>query len=177
MCLPDLGNTRLRRSMNNEDILNIRYVKLHFTVSFVEDTVCPKYKASALRGGMGEMLLRINCIRDRKCDNCDFESECLVQRIMRSKMEIQPKFMSSGDSVGYVVECEDYRTDYCAGDTLSFQVLLFGKTIVYFGQILDAFFRLGINGIGKDNSRYEIVSVKNTKGDAILRGNDILMEN
>lgn len=163
--------------MKTDDFLNIRYVKLHFTVAFVEDTECPKYKASALRGGMGEMLLRINCIRDRECEKCDFESECLVQRIMRSKMEIQPEFMSAGDSVGYVVECEDYHTHFSAGDTMSFQVLLFGKTVVYFGQILDAFYRLGLYGIGKNHSKYDIISVTNTKKKSILIGNDIHMDN
>lgn len=81
-------------------IFDIRYVKLHFTLRMVEDTVMPKYKASAIRGGLGEMLLRANCIRDRQCEKCDFETECIVRRTMYSKMEIQPRFMSSGDSVG-----------------------------------------------------------------------------
>ena len=49
----------------NEELkkaLQIRYVKLHFTIEMLEDTVLPKYKASALRGGIGEMLLRANCV-------------------------------------------------------------------------------------------------------------------
>jgi len=159
------------------DVFDIRYIKLHFTVAFTEDTVLQKYKASALRGGMGEMLLRQNCIRDRKCEKCDFAGECLVQRIMYSKMEIQPDFMGGGDSVGYVLECENYREEFDAGDQLDFQVIIFGKTIVYFAQILDAFFRLGVYGVGKNKSRYEIVSVTNSRKEPILSGNDVIMEN
>ena len=101
-----------------EKKFSIRYVKLHFTLRMLEDTELPLNKPSALRGGMGEMLLRANCIRDRDCENCDFESECIVRRTMYSKMEIEPKFMSAGDSVGYVIECEDYRTDFNEGDEL-----------------------------------------------------------
>ena len=154
---------------------DIRYVKLHFVLQIIEDTVMPRYKASAIRGGMGEMLLRANCIRDRDCDNCDFESECIVRRTMYSKMEIQPEFMSSGDSVGYVTECEDYREEFSAGDELKFNLLLFGKTIVYFSQYLNALYALGMNGIGKEHSRFRILSVTNTKNRELLHDSDIDM--
>ena len=50
-----------------EEALKIRYIKLHFTVSMLEDTELPVEKVSALRGGMGEMLLRPNCVRAREC--------------------------------------------------------------------------------------------------------------
>ena len=137
----------------------------------------PLNKTSALRGGMGEMLLRACCIKDRKCESCEFESECIVRRIMYSKMEIRPSFMTSGDSVGYVIECEDYREEVKKGDILRFNLLLFGKTIVYFSQILNAFYALGMNGIGKEKGRFCIESVTNTKNVPILRGTNVLMEN
>lgn len=156
-------------------IFDIRYVKLHFTLQIAEDTVMPRYKASAIRGGMGEMLLRSNCIRDRNCDNCDFESECIVRRTMYSKMEIQPEFMSSGDSVGYVTECEDYREEFMEGDELKFNLLLFGKNIVYFSQYLNAIYALGMNGIGKEHSRFRIVSIKNSMNKDLLINSDINM--
>lgn len=161
--------------MTQRKEFGIRYVKLHFTLRIAKNTVLPKYKASALRGGMGEMLLRANCIRDRKCEQCDFESECLVRRMMYSKMEIQPEFMSSGDSVGYVIECEDYRDEFDEGDELQFNLLLFGKTIVYFSHYLNAVYALGKNGLGREHGRFEIVSVSNTKKKDLLRANDVNM--
>ena len=39
---------------------DIRYTKLTFTIEFTEDTMLPKQKVSAIRGGIGEMLLRAN---------------------------------------------------------------------------------------------------------------------
>lgn len=158
-----------------EESFNIRYVKLHFTVQFIEDTVLPTYKSSALRGGMGEMLLRTNCVRDRECEKCDFESECIVRRTMYSKMDILPSFMSPGDSVGYVIECEDYREQFDAGSTMGFNLILFGKTIVYFNQFLSAFYMLGMEGLGKEKSRFQIVSVSNTKKEMILNQNNVDM--
>jgi len=108
-------------------VFNIKYIKLHFSVRFTEDSVLPLNKTSALRGGMGEMLLRACCIKDRKCESCEFESECIVRRIMYSKMEIRPSFMTSGDSVGYVIECEDYREEVKKGDILGLIYCFLGR--------------------------------------------------
>lgn len=55
---------------------------------------CPQ--GSAIRGGMGEMLLRANCIRDRVCESCDFEAECIVRRTMYSKFTLRPNYVTNG---------------------------------------------------------------------------------
>ena len=163
--------------MNDSMVKDIRYIKLHFRVRFPEDSILPVNKVSALRGGMGEMLLRANCIRDRNCTSCDFESECIVRRTMYSKMEIQPAFMNVNDSIGYVLECEDYHDTFAAGEDLSFQLILFGKTIVYFNQFLLAFYALGQSGIGKHRARFEIISVSNSKKEEIIEGANVYMGN
>lgn len=160
---------------DQKDVFDIRYIKLHFTIEYIEDSVVPVYKASGLRGGMGEMLLRANCVRDRNCEVCDFEPECIVRRTMYSKMEIQPAFMSRGDSVGYVIECEDYRDYMSAGDRTEFTLILFGKTICYFSQFLNAFYALGMNGLGKEQAGFRIISATNSKREPIMHGNDINM--
>ena len=83
--------------------------------------------------------------------------------------------MTKGDSVGYVLECENYQTDFLAGDEIKFNLILFGKTIVYFSQILNAFYTLGQVGLGKERSRFEIVSVTNTRGTSILQNENVEM--
>lgn len=157
--------------------LQVRYIKLHFHLHMLEDTWLPRNKVSALRGGMGEMLLRSNCIRDRECPDCDFAGECIVRRIMYSRMEIQPDFMHQGDSVGYVVECEDYREEYRAGDMLAFQLILFGKNIVYFHQYMQAFAYLGRKGLGKNRAHFSIESVTNSQCEKLVEGGQIYKNN
>ena len=161
-----------------EQALKIRYVKLHFKIRLREDTRLPMNKVSAIRGGIGEMLLRANCIRNRKCDACDFEEECIVRRTMYSRFDKdkKPPFVTTGESVGYVLECENYEEEFFAGDILEFQLVLFGRTIVYFSQFLQAIFQLGQAGLGKEHSTYDIVSVTNTQKREILKGQDIHME-
>ena len=87
--------------------LQVRFVKLHFTAAFCEDSILPRDKVSAIRGGMGEMLLRMNCVRDRQCGTCDFDRECTVQKILYSPFDRKPDFVTTDGGVGYVLECEN----------------------------------------------------------------------
>ncbi len=103
----------------------------------------PKDKVSALRGGMGEMLLRTNCVRDRQCEICDFESECIVQRTLYSKFEKKPNL---SQQVGVWVMFLNVRITeriLIQGETLDFYLILFGKTIVYFNQYVQALHTMG----------------------------------
>lgn len=156
--------------------LQIRYVKLHFTIEFDEDTIMPRNKVSAIRGGVGEMLLRMNCICDRNCMNCDFTKECIVQRIMYSTFDIQPESVNTQAGIGYVYECNNTKEQFLQGEKMEFQLLLFGKTIVYFNQYLQAIYGLGQQGIGKNYSRFHIVEIRNSKKEVILHKNSLYME-
>lgn len=160
----------------DERRLSILYIKLQFNLVFQENTILPEEKVSALRGGMGEMLLRQNCVSDRVCEECIFESACIVRKTMYTYMEKKPFFMQGNDSVGYLIECEDYRKNIKAGDKVKFYLTLFGNNIVYFGQYFQAFSLLGMYGFGKNKSRYEIHEVKNMFGQSILKNNIIQMQ-
>lgn len=159
-----------------KEALQIRYSKFHFGLRLMEDTTLPMNKVSAIRGGIGEMLLRANCIRDRDCKSCDLADECIVRRTMYSRFEEKPAFITSGESVGYVLECEDYKEEFREGDVLAVNLILFGKTVVYFSQFLQAIYQLGTVGIGRAHSHYLIAYIRNTLGKDILKGQSIYME-
>lgn len=165
-------------TMNNyEERLDISYIKLKINIVFQEDTVFVRDKVSALRGGMGEMLLRQNCIRDRDCGNCHFEEACIVRKTVYTQMKRKPPFMQGDDSIGYLIECENYQTRFCQGEGFFFYLVLFGNNLVYFGQYLQAFYQLGNAGIGKYHSHYSISSITNEIGHLLLQGNTVNMEN
>ncbi|MDO4804831.1 MAG: CRISPR system precrRNA processing endoribonuclease RAMP protein Cas6 [Lachnospiraceae bacterium] len=159
-----------------EKALGVRYVALHFEIEMQESCNLPPNKASALRGGMGQMLIQSNCVRNKDCDNCDFANDCIVRRIMYSPFDIQPRFVSKGESAGYIITCQDYETDYEEGDVIEFQMTLFGKTIAYFNQILQALYQLGQAGLGEDRGRFAIIGVTNTNRETLLEGNNVYKE-
>ena len=71
---------------------DIPYIRLRFRAEVVEDTYMPMDKESALRGGLGEMLLRQNCVSDRDCETCRFNQVCVVQHTFYSPMEKKPDY-------------------------------------------------------------------------------------
>lgn len=162
-------------SILSSPALQVHFVKLHFLIQTTESRQWPVNKVSALRGGMGEALLRLHCVRDRRCEACSFREDCLVQRMMYSHMKIQPTFMSRGDSMGYVLECTDYRNYLEKGEELEFHLLLIGSNIACFNLYLQAFQYLGMMGIGKEHARYEILRVTDSTRRTILRNRELCM--
>lgn len=152
-----------------KNALGIRYLKLHITLEISERCILPRYKVSAIRGGMGEMLLRKNCIGNRDCASCGFSRECVVQHIMYSKYAIQPTFTADGDSVGYVFECHDNRESFQPGDRIAFGLILFGRTIAHIRHILDAIHMLGNAGIGKEHAKYVLIKAVDMHGAVICK--------
>lgn len=158
------------------DLLKIRYVKLHFEIEFLDDSLLSVYKSFALRGGMVQMLMAKYCMSDQECDHCTFASECLVTRIKYSDFEIKPYFIKDKGNCGYVIECGDYRTRFFAGNELHFSVLLFGKTIVHFQHILDAFIDLGKEGLGTNKALFVVKRVTNSLCQEIYRDGNLNRE-
>lgn len=92
-------------------------------------------------------------------------------------MKIHPDFMLSGDSVGYVMECDNHEKTFHRGSTMRFDLLLFGDNIVFFSQYLLALQNLGMVGLGKNHARFEIARITNIDGEDILDGRNIYMAN
>lgn len=154
--------------MKNSEKFDIRYSKIHLTFEFAEDTKMPENKVSAIRGGMGEMMLKQYCLSDRKCNDCKFKEDCTVPRIFYHPLKIKPEYVTSGESLGYIIECENKQIIFNEGDKLKVNIILFGNVIIYFSQILQALYMLGMNGIGKEKSRFDIVGIFNEKRQPIL---------
>ena len=124
-------------------------------------------KASALRGGMGEQLLKTFCIGDRKCSNCTFAADCIVQRTMYTQMEDAPEFMTHGNSLGYVLSCDDKKESLPALYELPFSLIIFGNTIIYTGAFIQALTRLGEVGLGKNRVLFKIKKITDYRGNEI----------
>ena len=158
---------------------HIRYTTLKFTVRMMERCFLPKEKASAIRGGFGNSLLDIYCIRTDtgSCERCCFCSECIVQRIMYAALKIPVPSVQEKESEGYIITCTDYKTEFYQGDTFSFSVTIFGDLIVHLQTILQAFFRLGNYGIGRERGRFEIIEIENQFGQKLFAQGEVFLEN
>lgn len=157
--------------------LSVPYIKLKFSLIFPEGAELVREKVSALRGGMGEMLLRQNCIGGRDCMHCRFSDACIVYKTLYTRMERSPAFMQGENSVGYLIECENSRTYFQPDSGFFFYLTLFGDNVASFSLYLQAFYQLGQVGLGKQNARYRIDEVRTTQGNLIMRDNRVYVEN
>lgn len=156
---------------------HIRFTKLRISLQMEENCTLPKYKVSAIRGGMGQMLLSQNCIRDRNCGSCDFASSCIVRNIMYARYKARPPFAVGGESMGYVIDCFDMRTEYKSGDSLFLDFFLFGDTIAYVMPVIYALSSLGYVGLGKERAPFRVAEVTNRRRKPILWGGDVNIGN
>lgn len=159
--------------MGKELTLDIPYIKLKFYAVIAENSILPADKVSALRGGMGQMMLRQHCAADRNCDACRFTKGCIIRNAFYSRMDTYPPYVTGQESVGYLLECEDRKEEYSEGDILYFRMILFGDSITYFFVYLQALVQLGAEGLGKYKARFQIAEVRNARDRAILSGNSI----
>lgn len=150
---------------------DIPYTTLTFCLRFREPVEVPEHKVSALRGGLGEMLLRKNCVADRNCEACGFQESCIVWNAFYTPMRLKPEYMTGKESLGYLIECDNLETFMDAGHGFAFRLKLFGRNIALFSQYLDAFWQLGQSGIGKSHARFEIAAVL-LEDDTILLDED-----
>lgn len=168
--------------MEKEEILNIldiRFADLKFVVEFTEECHVPQYKAPALRGGMGQMILQKNCIGDKDCSVCTFETECLLRRMLYARYDekFRPKFATQRESNGYVIECENRQEHFRRGEQMIFHLILFGKVIVHFSHFLEAFYLLGqTTGLGSGHAHYQIVRVENGNGQLTVNQNQVWLK-
>ena len=165
--------------MNNlERRLAVPYIKLKFIIDFPNGAVLPEHKVSALRGTMGEALLGQFCVHNRNCAVCPFEKSCIVRMTMYTQTEKKPAFMQgNNDSVGYLLEYEDRRTQFTPEDESFFFLTLFGRSIEYFSLYLNALYQTGRTGIGKGNQQFRILRIETQEHAMLLDGNNVDMRN
>lgn len=173
-------------------LTGVRFSKLEINLQFIEDSKLPKYKTSAIRGGLGQAMLSQNCMMPKyrvnkpknqdtekmsDCEGCPLRESCLVQRFMYAPMKKKPDSVNGVESMGFTLDCFDKKEIYETGEELSFTLTLFGDAISLLMPVIYALTSFGMVGIGKDNAQFVVASVKNRRGGYILNDGNIDMSN
>ena len=79
----------LKRNYCGEVLSNMYqaiFTKLFITIKMERDGSLSRHKSSAIRGGMGQVLLQQYCIQEEPfCSNCALEGKCIVRNILYAK--------------------------------------------------------------------------------------------
>jgi len=138
----------------------MKFGSYHFATRFTTNAMLPEYKGSTLRGAFGRALKNCACaLRRQECPTCMLASSCCHAFIF----EGQSFPGLTGKHHPYVIQPgDDSRRNYSAGDTFSFNLLLFGKANEYLPHIIYAVQEMGKDGLGKntpEQGRYSLEKV------------------
>ncbi|MEE3453395.1 CRISPR system precrRNA processing endoribonuclease RAMP protein Cas6 [Dialister sp.] len=154
--------------------VGITYLQLTFVIKMREACTLPRAKASMLRGGIGDILLKKYCLKNGACEDCSYHEDCLVQRIMYSSFAKAPSFMGENASLGYVVFCDDYREAFGPDDEMSFDIILFGRETAYVGVLADAVMALAETGLSDRLNKFDLVQILGRTGHDIRESDGYL---
>ncbi|MBT9173037.1 MAG: hypothetical protein DDT21_01427 [Syntrophomonadaceae bacterium] len=115
--------------------------------------ILPPYKGATFRGGFGAVFRRIACaVREQDCLNCLLKSQCPYAYIFETFPPENSQALSKYESIPrpFVLEPPtETKTFYAPGETLDFQLLLFGRANSYLPYFIVVFREMGETGLGR----------------------------
>jgi len=166
------------RFVNRQKGEDMRFGAYSFSARFHDEARLPEYKGSTFRGVFGHALRSVVCaLRRRSCTDCLLASRCLYPYVFEtSPLNGSDDANVEGGGGGrirqrlaarphpYVIEAPPgERIRYRAGETFSFDLLLFGRANDSIPYFIYAFNEVGKSGIGSriDGRRagFSLVSV------------------
>lgn len=157
-------------------MFEIEFIKLKVKIKLKDHSILPIYKESAIRGGIAEILRKGSCDTNDDCDKCKDREDCLYTNTIYSNYEIKPKFITKGESVGFVLSCDNRKENFMAGDILSFTITLLGKTINYFNDFVQSIIKLGKKGLGKYAAKFKVVTIEDSQGQILWKNENYYMD-
>jgi hypothetical protein len=140
----------------------LKVIKVKIELKPIEPIELPVYKGSAFRGGLGQVLKEMVCIRrDRQCGRCSISNKCSYTFVFDTAAYYAGQARDSGSvPQPFVLEPpleEETRYEVC--QTINFRLVLLGRGVDYLPYFLSAFDFMGERGIGRRRGRFELFRV------------------
>ncbi|OQX79142.1 MAG: hypothetical protein B6D56_07575 [Candidatus Omnitrophica bacterium 4484_70.1] len=134
--------------------------KYTFFLKFLTPATFPVYKGSVLRGAVITNFKNIVCInkKEKNCNSCFASESCVYKKIFEPVDK-------SNIPLPFILEPPyDKKKEYKKGERFEFNLLLIGKTSVYFPYFVIAVKRMENIGIGmKSRGKFILEKIKNSK--------------
>lgn len=136
--------------------------RYRFTLQAEAALRLPAYPGSMLRGSFGHGLRSVSCItRQKSCEGCPLLDSCHYPALFepRPSPELAKRFPDI--PAPYVIEVPLGTPQTLApGETLTFEMVLFGPAIRQLGTIILAWQRAAWHGLGKGRARATLIGVE-----------------
>lgn len=149
----------------NYQLPHIPYLRMRFSLLAQRDSHLPFFKGSLLRGAFGHALRRTVCVMgpQQPCETCLLRRQCAYPQLFETFVEGEPPpFLRGLDTAPrpYVFEPFDQQQHYRAGESLCFDLLLFGKAIPLHPYAIYAVAQMASEGLGYKRFPFDLLKVE-----------------
>lgn len=127
-----------------DSLLSLPIVRYQLTFQVTEEIMLPEYAGSTLRGAFGRALRKISCMtKQADCKSCMLYRTCPYTNIFETPAPTSHQIQQfSQVPNGYIIEPPKWGEQYYSvGETLRFNLVLFGRLIEQLPLITFAFKR------------------------------------
>ena len=147
------------------------FIRLSFTIQFVDETYLPTFKGFTLRGGLGDALLALvcTCPVKNKAPH-EHRTDCRYQDLFKTQIEskeLQRRLAIGKDAPSpmLVRPAITPKQRFLPGNLLHFDILLIGRAARYWEMYVEAVRFLGAElGIAKNASKFRLLHVYDPSG-------------
>lgn len=150
-------------------MFDILYTKLIVNLKFVDDSILPSIKTSALRGGLGQMLLINNCIKDRRCNTCQLKHTCVFKNIFNREIHKFSEKSEETSSASFIIRCDNTKKKIKKNEIISFEITVFQDSIALLPMLFEAIDQLGEFGLGSKGNQFVLEGIYNINGELVYR--------
>ena len=145
-------------------VTSLAIARYRFTFTLQSPMALPFFSGSLLRGAFGHALRSISCLTGiKECKSCPLYQSCLYTSIFEPPPKAHSLQKLSQAPGCYVVEPPTLgQKELAAGDTLNFNIVLWGKALEQLPLVILAWQRAGRQGLGRERTKAELMSVSLT---------------
>lgn len=149
----------------NYQLPHFPYLRMRFYLLAQRDSHLPFFKGSLLRGAFGHALRRTVCVMgpQQPCETCLLRRQCAYPQLFETFVEGEPPpFLRGLDTAPrpYVFEPFDQQQHYRAGESLRFDLLLFGKALPLHPYAIYAVAQMASEGLGYKRFPFDLLKVE-----------------
>lgn len=144
--------------------------RLELTMKTINEIDLPPFAGSTIRGGFGNILKEICCIRPNgRCNDCMLRRHCAYTYIFESGWYFaEGDRQRSGVPQPFVLEPPVTTKREISDNEIHLGLLLFGEGINYLPYFITCFEKLGQRGLGKNRAVYRLNRVFDVFGSVEL---------
>ena len=139
------------------------FAKFELKLLAEQELHLPTYKGSALRGGFGNVFRNICCTTKKQdCAFCILKENCAYSYVFETPQSGLVNVDQTADNYPHPFVIEppmDNCHTYSIGEALTFNLILFGKSISFLPYFIYSFDSLGRIGLGKGRGKYKLQQV------------------